>query len=195
MTGKTASRRTAAQVEEAIKEAVRGELEDRGYWGVTFEGVAKRAGTSKPVVYRRYSSRASMVLEVVIPEAFTVREVADTGSLRGDIWALCAEIIDNLKRPGVDVLRGLMAEVDERTIARLAQLSDNFAKNRIGTAIDRARERGELGKGEVSPRVAGSLVALVRHETFFTGGIPSDESIAQIVDEIYVPLLVHVTRA
>jgi AcrR family transcriptional regulator len=38
----------------AIRAATRAELADYGYAGVTFEGVARRAQTSKPVLYRRY---------------------------------------------------------------------------------------------------------------------------------------------
>lgn len=195
MSEQGSGRRTAAQVEEAIRDAVRGELEERGYSGVTFEGVAKRAGTSKPVVYRRYSSRARMVLDVVIPESFTVREVVDTGSLRGDLLILSAEIMENLRRPGLDAVRGIMAEVDEQTIARLSELSGSFAKNRIGAAIERARARGELGQGHITPRVAGTLVALVRHETFFAGGVPAVDAVAEIVDQVFIPLLVKASEA
>ena len=49
-TPRTHSRRRADDLLAAIDHATRAELEDRGYQGVTFDGVARRARTSKPVL-------------------------------------------------------------------------------------------------------------------------------------------------
>ena len=48
-----ATRRSGEELREAILDAVLCELFDRGYAGLTFDGVAHRAHTSKPVIYRR----------------------------------------------------------------------------------------------------------------------------------------------
>ncbi|MFD0478308.1 TetR/AcrR family transcriptional regulator [Nonomuraea thailandensis] len=55
------ARRRQVEVDQAILEAAYGELLDRGYAGVTYDGVARRAETSKPVLYRRYPTRASLI--------------------------------------------------------------------------------------------------------------------------------------
>ena len=59
-------RRRDEELLGGIRQAVRDELRDHGYPGVTFEGVARRAGTSKPVLYRRFDSRAEMVLATLL---------------------------------------------------------------------------------------------------------------------------------
>jgi hypothetical protein len=55
--------------------------------------------------------------------------------------------------------------------------------------VDRAADRGELTRVEVSPRVARVPLDLVRNEAMMCGGAPNDETIAELVDEVYLPLL------
>ena len=54
------SRRRGATLEEAILDAAWAELIDHGYAEMTLEAVAKRAGTSRPVLYRRWPSRTKL---------------------------------------------------------------------------------------------------------------------------------------
>jgi AcrR family transcriptional regulator len=46
-------RRRGRHLEDALLDAAWAELTERGYAGFTLESVAKRAGTSTPVIYRR----------------------------------------------------------------------------------------------------------------------------------------------
>lgn len=187
-------RRRRVDVDDAIHAAIRAEVADRGYFGVTFEGVARRADTSKTVIYRRYASRASMVLDAIIPDSFTIEVPPHTGDLRADLIDLGEQMAVHLAEVGVDVVRGIMAEVDDETVARLVDKSSMFVRHRIASVIEEARERGELGSREVPQRVAMTLIALVRHEMFFTGVELSRDAISEIVDLVYVPLLREVTR-
>jgi hypothetical protein len=52
-----ATRRRNDKLMAAIHEATRAQLAERGYAGVTFEGVARRARTSRSVLYRRAPER------------------------------------------------------------------------------------------------------------------------------------------
>ena len=49
----------AESLNAAILDAAWAELQDVGYPGLTMERVASRAGTSKPVIYRRCAPRGS----------------------------------------------------------------------------------------------------------------------------------------
>jgi AcrR family transcriptional regulator len=48
-------------LEAAIVEAARQELAEAGYVNFSIERLAARAGTSKPVIYRRWPTRARLV--------------------------------------------------------------------------------------------------------------------------------------
>ena len=54
----------------------------------TYEAVAARAETSKPVLYRRWPTKVDLVLAALQHGGlFDRRTVPDTGTLRGDILA------------------------------------------------------------------------------------------------------------
>jgi AcrR family transcriptional regulator len=181
------SRRRGSALEEAILDAAWSELSEVGYDRVTMEGVAQRAGTSKAVLYRRWPGRAPLLLaafrRVVTPVAETV---PDTGSLRGDLVATLQILRDHLQvlnevSPGsvfgfVRDIEALSGERELLTPAIVPQI------------VGRARERGELGPGEIPPRVLRLPLDLNRHEVLLTGASPSDAGIAEIVDLIVVPV-------
>ncbi|GAB3495696.1 helix-turn-helix domain-containing protein [Amycolatopsis cihanbeyliensis] len=79
-------RRRGRDLEEALLGAAWAELTERGYAGFTLEAVAKRAGTSTPVIYRRWANKALMVEAALLHQSSTrVVDVPDTGTLRGDL--------------------------------------------------------------------------------------------------------------
>lgn len=188
-------RRRADELLDALRAAVRDELEDHGYMGVTFEGVARRAGTSKPVLYRRYASRAQMVLDAVKPSDLAELEPPNMGSLREDLLVLLAEFAQRVRERGIDVLRGIIAEVDEPTIGYILELTSRYIENRLTVVIAHACERGELGPRPVPVVVATSTIALVRHELIFTNGELDRAGLEVMVDQVFLPLLRETTRA
>lgn len=82
-------RRRGARLEDAILDAAWAELVERGYPGLTLEGVAKRAGTSRPVLHRRWPSRTALATAALgrhIAQHPIV--VPDLGSVRDEICLL-----------------------------------------------------------------------------------------------------------
>src|SRR5712664_544992 len=55
----------SAQANRAIIDAIVELLVDRGYREVTIEAVAARAGVAKTTIYRRWPSKAEMVVEAI----------------------------------------------------------------------------------------------------------------------------------
>ncbi|HKN50261.1 MAG TPA: TetR/AcrR family transcriptional regulator [Actinomycetota bacterium] len=55
----------SAQADRAIIDAIVDLLVDRGYREVTIEAVAARAGVAKTTIYRRWPSKAEMVVEAI----------------------------------------------------------------------------------------------------------------------------------
>src|SRR3954468_933681 len=86
-------RRRGAVLEKALLDAAWEELADNGYARFTMDAVVKRAGTSPPVLYRRWSDRDALVRATI---AHILRkhilDVPNTGSLREDVLTLMREI-------------------------------------------------------------------------------------------------------
>jgi len=182
-----AVRRDGDELDEAIREAVRGELAERGYAGLTFEGVARRARTGKPVVYRRYSSRAQMVVDAWVKHTPPDLPEASTGSLRGDLLAVGAAFVRRFERIGLDTLRGLIGEAGHDLLPQLAEMTSSSANEILGGVLDAARERGEIGPDKLPPRVVALPLVLLRHELLFAGRV-DDATLADLVDTVCLPL-------
>lgn len=194
------SRRRGERLEQAILDAAWAELHDVGYARLTIEAVAARAGTSKPVIYRRWSNRAELVIAAWSRQAPVTREALDTGALRSDLLALFGRITRRADRMMSEALAGVMGETfrhpevasllhDRLRAAPLAEV--------VRTIARRAVERGELPPVDLSARVSRLPLDLVRNETLLYGGPLTEETLAEFVDDVYLPLLhglAHRTR-
>ncbi|AQA04138.1 hypothetical protein BVC93_18800 [Mycobacterium sp. MS1601] len=174
----------------AIRDATRAELTDVGYLGVTYEGVARRAQTSKPVLYRRYSSRAHMVVDALPSLHWQPDDdFVWTQSLREDLLLLFGTVSTVFRDVGADNYRSLLAEADDELFSTLETQVTILAERTIYPALERARRRGELGPREIPDRAAVSIGVLVRNEMILTRGTVETDTIAEIIDTVYLPLV------
>ena len=107
-----ATRRRGDALERALLDAAWEELTEAGYANMTMDGVAARARTSKPVLYRRWPTRAQLVIAAVrahLPEV-TPAGIRDTGSLRGDLAAALTVASRWYNGPVRPALHGVMAD-------------------------------------------------------------------------------------
>jgi AcrR family transcriptional regulator len=72
-------------IEVAVIAVTRRLLVEVGYHRVTFEAVAKAAGTTRPTLYARWPSKAHLVHDAVIPRS--VGGMPDSGDLATDLRA------------------------------------------------------------------------------------------------------------
>ncbi|WP_371871433.1 TetR/AcrR family transcriptional regulator [Phytohabitans rumicis] len=89
MVGVTPTRRRGQELEDALLDAAWDELAAVGYARFTMEGVAARAGTSRPVIYRRWPNRAELAIAAI--RHYGARQpvaTPDTGSVREDMIVL-----------------------------------------------------------------------------------------------------------
>lgn len=151
-------------VDHAIASATRELLAERGYAKLTVDAVASRAGVGKAAIYRRFATKQEMIFAATVHD-MEEQPPPDSGSLRGDLEAICAVIADQLTAAPPDVLHGLLADIHGDT-ALGARFSGTFiARERlvIDTVLDRAVERGELA---AKPDVA-MVHALVLGPVFY----------------------------
>jgi len=187
-----ATRRRGATLEQALLDAAWTELEQTGYSKLTMERVAERAGTSRAVIYRRWRNRPELVVAAMRHhQPVYSGSIQDTGTLRGDVLVLLRRALVRITEIGPGTVIGLLNDMlsdDEAFNDVLTQLTRSGGEV-MDAIIARAQARGEV-RENISPRVARLPIDLLRYELFLTHETPSPATIEQIVDEIFLPLVV-----
>ena len=185
-------RRRGPALEEALLDAAWAELAERGYDDLTFDAVAGRAGTSRAVLYRRWPNKQELVLAALAHEAAKDAVVVpDTGSLRGDVISLLQQA-NKIRVETVTLLLTRLGGFYRQTGSSLDDLRAFVQGGRdalMDEIIQRAIDRGEIQPEQVTERIAHLPVDLFRHELVMTLQPLSDETIEEIVDTIFLPLL------
>jgi AcrR family transcriptional regulator len=190
--GAPPQRRRGEVLEKAVLDAAWAELTQNGYDDLTFEAVATRAGTSRAVLYRRWPSKQDLVLATVAHQAATDPVVApDTGSLRGDVIGLLRLANEVRVRIVIFVLTRLGEFFREAGTnpAELGAFAQGGRDALLAEVIRRAVARGEVTSGQISERVARLPIDLFRHELMMTLRQVPDQSIVEIVDDVFMPLV------
>jgi AcrR family transcriptional regulator len=188
-----ATRRRGKALERALLDAAWAELAEAGYANMTMEGVAARAGTSKPVLYRRWPTRAQLVIAAVrahLPEV-TPASIRDTGSLRGDLVAALTVASRRYNGPVRQALHGVMSDFyrDQELSALLhSDIFGNAAKV-MPVILRRASERGEVDLDQITPRVATLPFDLFRHEVLTSSAPIPAATVTGIIDDVFLPLV------
>lgn len=190
-TGVSAHRRRGAELDSAILDAGWEQLLDAGYAGFTIDAVAARSASARSVLYRRWPTRLEL-LEAVIRRRgeIDVIDVPDTGTLRGDVLAVLTDF--NARRAGTMGLFAALlgAYYDEAggSPAKLRALFVPDGPSIMSQIAERAVARGELATLP-PPRVLNLPADLLRHELFMTMAAVPQDTITEIVDDVFLPLV------
>ncbi len=92
-TSVTLGRPRNPDVDRRIAKAALGLFADAGWAGFAMEAVARRAGVGKASLYLRWSSKEALLTDAVNLHLARVADV-DTGTLRGDLVELAAQMLD-----------------------------------------------------------------------------------------------------
>jgi AcrR family transcriptional regulator len=166
------------EVRRTILAAALAELAERGYGGLTIEGIAARAGAGKQTVYRWWRSKADVVFEAMLDRAQSAAPAPDTGALEADLRAfLGATFAHSDQRP---VLTGLMSEA-LRDASFMAVFRERFLLPRraaLAAVIDRAALRGELHTGADRELLCDIAFGVLWYRLML-GHAPLDERVAR----------------
>jgi AcrR family transcriptional regulator len=119
-------------------------LKSDGYDALSMTKVAARADAHRTDVYRRWSTKAQLVTDVLAEHLPPIVEV-DTGSLAGDVRAYIGDLAKSWSSDWVDGLMGLTGDLRNDPDAELAWR--NLSSKRGGVmrrSLQRAIDRGEL---------------------------------------------------
>lgn len=137
-------------VTDAIRAAFFEELAATGYGKLSIDAVARRAGSGKAAIYRRWPSKQAMTIALVSSTAVTTITAADTGSLRGDIRRFLTDAHAALQHPlARTIVPDLLAEATRNTELAEALQATIRTPRRASAArmLRRAIKRGELPEG------------------------------------------------
>jgi len=170
------------EADAAIRQATVDLLATEGYANLTMSGVATEAGVSTATLYRRWSSKLELVVDVLAARA-EEQPVPDTGSLEGDCRAIVHTLVDKARTtPSTPLLAGLVGE-----IPRNPELGEALRATLIGPrrqafneVFARAAKRGELRKGVDAELAADLLFGPLYHRLLFTGAPVT----AKVADEL-----------
>lgn len=189
-TGQSGRRRRGAVLEAAILDAAWDQIRETGAIGFTFDAVAARAHTSKPVLYRRWPSRKALLGATLHRQLLSnPLVVPDLGSLRDEITQLLRE--GSAKRfQFISVFPSLGVDLDGSSIsfAELRRQAIGGSQVTMDAILARARARGEI-TADLPERVAGLPFELLRGQVLMTQKPLDEESIGSIVDEVFLPLV------
>jgi AcrR family transcriptional regulator len=187
-----ATRRRGQELEDAILDAAWAVLLEKGYSGFTYEANAAGAGTSRPVLYRRWPQREDLLLATLSRSWWQPIPVPDTGSLREDAIELLRSANASRSRMGTLLIVQLM-DYFRQTGTSFSQLRAALRgpgqPSGMARLVDRAVARGELPDVPRSARLIDLPFELFRHDLIMTMHAIPDEAIIEIVDDIWLPLL------
>src|SRR5271163_2337564 len=185
LSAKEIGRPRDAQIDKDVVAAVLNALQERGYGGVTINGIAKSIGRARSSLYRRWSSKRHLVAYAVV-SALGENPAEDTGTLRGDLYSVVTTFWRALQGPLGQALAGLVADM-----AQYAALASSIRKvvlaprrRSMREAIERARSRGEACDDIDVELLLDMLTAPFYFRTLFGHASMSLENAAQIVNHV-----------
>ncbi|GAB6092710.1 TetR/AcrR family transcriptional regulator [Furfurilactobacillus curtus] len=190
-------RRRGAELERAIFSATIKILDEEGLQGLTFQKVAERAGTSKPVLYRRWNSPLELVVaairEPVVKVRGSFRDYETTGnSLAEDLFQLLqhfAEMISQYRQPFVATTLTALSQSNniQRTLG-VAEDSDLVSLDRV---LQRARTRGEAVRADISRKAKLIAFEQIRYEGLFIQKSIEDEDLRTLINDVLLRLFLN----
>lgn len=169
-------------LDAAILDATLELLTERGYAATSLTAVARRAGTGTPTLYRRWPSKADLVLDAVF-RVDSSEIVAATGDLERDISLMVRWALEKFGQPaGRAAFAGLIAEHRGGPLPGMDRLAKVWAQvgERLGDAIRTGDLRSDLSVEELLSALVGpALMAVV-----LEGGAAVTERKIQIFTEL-----------
>lgn len=171
---------------ELVLEAADDLLVERGFAGVTIEGIAARAGVAKQTIYRWWSSKVDVLLDAFTQDMAEHLTPPDHGDLGRDLRAHLARVATFLtdSDPGA-VFRALagQAQHDPELATRLRAdyLSQQRERDRL--PLERAIQRGQLPADLDLDIAVDQLIGPVYYRVLVTGEPVTREFTDHLVDQ------------
>ncbi|HKI39770.1 MAG TPA: TetR/AcrR family transcriptional regulator [Mycobacterium sp.] len=170
-------------------------LQQHGYDGLTVDAVAATARASKATVYRRWPSKAELVVAAFIDGIRQVAVAPDTGTLRGDLLQLGQLVCEQAHRHA-STIRAVLVEVS-RNAALNDAMQHQFLDQRkalIQHVLRQAVERGEIDEAVISDELWDLLPGYLIFRSIMASRPPTQRTVQTLVDDVLIPALTRPAR-
>jgi AcrR family transcriptional regulator len=174
--------------EQEILESALDVLGEVGYDRMTMDAVATRARASKATLYRRWQSKAALVIDALCLHKDSGPPV-DTGNFRDDLIANYCGLGGFADPKQMGVVAAMITAI-HRDAEFAEAYRSTFVASKVATAralYERAKARGEIRADLDIDLMAAALPGIVLHRVFVLGESVTPERVTQIIDQIIVP--------
>ena len=182
-----APHRRNEQARLAVLHAADDLLAERGFAGMTIEGIAARAGVAKQTIYRWWPSKVDVLLDTLIDDSRESLAVPDTGSAIEDARRYLRALARFLTQdPAGQVLLALIGEAQhDAAMARVFHHRYLDPQRRAERAmLARGVASGELAAGLDVDRALDSLCGPLLYLAMVTGGPIAPAVTDQLVADV-----------
>lgn len=169
-------------IDRAVPHAALALLDEVGYSHLTLEAVARRAGTTKPTIYRRWGTLQELLLDA-LADRLGELEAPDTACTICDLGDAIKLYAAAFQRMPPDALASLLADCGDDPQRREAFMTALFDPPRraVGQALDRAIARGDLREDVDRDLLLDLLASLVHYRALFGHASTSDAEVERAV--------------
>jgi AcrR family transcriptional regulator len=167
-------------------------LQEHGYDGLTVDAVASAARASKATVYRRWPSKAELVLAAFIEGIRQVAVPPDTGTLRGDLLQI-GEICSEQGHQHASTFRAVLVEVSRHPALNDA-LQHQFIDQRkalMQHVLRQAVDRGEITESAITDELWDLLPGYLIFRCIIPSRPPTRRTVEALVDDFIIPGLMR----
>ena len=165
-------------------------LQQHGYDRLTLDAVANTAHASKATLYRRWPTKAELVLAAFVEGVRQVAVVPDTGTLRGDLLQM-GEAVRNHASAHAGTIRAVLVEVS-RSAELNAIMQQQFLEERKGLmehVLTLAVARGEIDASAITDDLWDVLPGYLIYRSILPGRSASSQTVQDLVDHVVIPSL------
>ncbi|MGW4381492.1 TetR/AcrR family transcriptional regulator [Kitasatospora sp. NPDC004531] len=186
-------RRRGKALEAAIFEATLDQLTSGGFARMTMEGVAGAAQTGKAALYRRWASKADLVMDALASAMPPPADIPDLGSAEAELRHVVQSYAAVLNSRTGAAVRSLMGELDHER----AEFFKDFLHERVvePTAagilgiLRRGEARGDVRKGAAVSMVADVLPAMLLYRAKLRVGVFDEEFCEDLLGQVLLPMV------
>ena len=163
-------------------------LQEHGYDGLTVDAVASAARASKATVYRRWPSKAELVLAAFNEGVRQVAVPPNTGTLRGDLLQV-GEICGEQVHQHASTIRAVLVEASRHPELNDA-LQHQFIEQRkalVQHILRQAVERGEIAEAALADELWDLLPGYLIFRSIIPGSPPTRRTVQALVDNFIIP--------
>ncbi|WP_073697431.1 TetR/AcrR family transcriptional regulator [Mycobacterium sp. ST-F2] len=170
-------------------------LREHGYDRLSVEAVATKAKASKATMYRRWPSKADLVLAAFIEGTRNSAVPPNTGSLRGDLLeigrSVCAQAHEH-----TPTMRAVLNEMSHSPGLQ-AVMQEKFVLQRklvIDGVLAAAVERGEIDSAAINEEIFDLLPGYLVFRALVSDRPPTEDTVRILVDDVLLPSLKGVRK-